>query len=357
MKRKVTIYDIAREAGVSTATVTRVVRRDPGVREATRQKVQQVIDRYAYTPSVTAQNLEGGRSRTIALVLPVVSNLYFNRIFDAAYWEAERSGCSVRLFQTMENQAISPAIVEELIRCRMDGVLFAGSIWSADRGDLNSALRKLGQYMPVATICPPDVALDCICIQSDLVNCSRLPVQHFVNLGHRRIAFIGGSMHSKDASRRGAGFLEQLRLLDLPDDPAYHVDAGYDMESGERAVVRLLSALPRRRWPTAIATFNDLVALGAIHQLKKMGLTLPRDMAVIGCDNQFFCPYTDPPLTSVDLHPEEMAQSAVRELLHARESSVSRSFALVRDATLVVRESCGSGLGYRKSLQEETDHD
>ena len=346
MVRKATIYDIAREAGVSTATVTRVVRQDPKVKEETRGRVQQVIDAHAYTPSVSAQNLEAGRSRALAVVLPVISNTYFNRIFDAAYWEAERNGCSVRLFQTRENQAISPEIVSELIRCRMDGVLFAGSIWSTDRDDLNTALDKLGKYMPVATICPPDVALDCICIQSDLVNCSRLPVRHLHTLGHRRIAFIGGSMHSKDASRRGAGFLEQLRQMDLPDDPAYHVDAGYDMESGERAVLRMLSGLEKSRWPSAIVTFNDLVALGAIKQLKKMGLSLPQDMAIVGCDNQFFCAYTDPPLTSVDLHPEEMAQSAVRELLLARESA-SRSFAMVREATLVIRESCGAHLGYR----------
>ncbi|MBQ6505822.1 MAG: substrate-binding domain-containing protein, partial [Clostridia bacterium] len=116
---------------------------------------------------------------------------------------------------------------------------------------------------------------------------------------------------------------------------------------GERAVQRNLSGLDSSRWPTAIVTFNDLVALGVMKQLKKMGLSLPQDMAIIGCDNQFFCAYTDPSLTSVDLHPEEMAQSAVRELLLARESS-SRSFAMVRDATLVIRESCGAQLGFRK---------
>ena len=148
MNKKTTIYDIAREAGVSTATVTRVVRKDPHVKEATRLKVQQVIDAHAYSPSISAQNLEGGRSCTLAVVLPVISNLYFNRIFDAAWWEAEKNGCSLRLFQTMENQAISPEIVSELIRCRMDGVLFAGSIWSEDRGDLNTALEKLGQLRP-----------------------------------------------------------------------------------------------------------------------------------------------------------------------------------------------------------------
>ena len=93
--------------------------------------------------------------------------------------------------------------------------------------------------------------------------------------------------------------------------------------------------------------FNDQVALGAIKQLKQMGLSLPQDMAIIGCDNQFFCPYTDPPLTSVDLHPEEMTQSAVRELLVARDSA-PHPFSLMREATLIVRESCGAKLGYRK---------
>ena len=347
MKKKATIYDIAREAGVSTATVTRVVRGDPGVREATREKVQRVIDRNAYAPSMSAQNLESGRSKALAVVVPSISNLYFARIFDSAYWEAADNGCSVRLFQTKDNQAISPEIVNELIRCRMDGVLFAGNIWSADRADLNDAMERLNHYMPVAAICPPGVELNCIRIESDLLNCARLPVRHLHTLGHRRIAFIGGSMHSKDASHRGATFLEQLRLLGLPDDPAYHVDAGYDMESGERAVLRMLSGLDSSRWPTAIVTFNDLVALGAMKQLKRMGLSLPRDMAIIGCDNQFFCAYTDPSLTSVDLHPEEMAQSAVRELLLARESS-SRSFAIVREATLVIRESCGAHLGFRR---------
>ena len=151
----------------------------------------------------------------------------------------------------------------------------------------------------------------------------------------------------KDSSKRGENFLEELRALDLPDDPAYHVDAGYDAEGGERAVLRMLSVLDRSRWPTAIVAFNDTVALGAMKQLKQMGLRLPQDIAIIGCDNQFFCPYTDPPLTSVDLHPDELAQSAVRELL-VTQGADARSFAMMREASLIVRESCGAKLGLRK---------
>jgi len=345
MLKRVTIYDIAREAGVSTATVTRVVRGDGNVRPATREKVQRVIDAHAYTPSASAQHLEGGTTRSIAIVLPTVSNLYFTAIYDAAYWEAERNGYTTALFQTRENRPISRELVDELIRRRMDGVLFVGSIWSTDRRDLNDALARLKHHMPVAAICPPGVDLDCIRIQSDLVSCSRLPVRHLNALGHRRIAFIGGSMLLKDSSKRGENFLEELRALGLADDPAYHVDAGYDSEGGERAVLRMLSSLDKGRWPTALIAFNDPVAIGAMKQLKQMGLRLPDDMAIIGCDNQFFCPYTDPPLTSVDLHPEELAKSAMRELLVAREGT---AISIMRESTLIVRESCGAALGYRK---------
>lgn len=78
-----------------------------------------------------------------------------------------------------------------------------------------------------------------------------------------------------------------------------------------------------------------------------MGLRVPEDMAVIGCDNQFFCPYTDPPLTSVELYPEDMAQSAIRELIFSKDNA-RQSFAMMREASLIVRESCGAKLGYRK---------
>ena len=344
---KITIYDIAREAGVSTATVTRVLSGHPSVRADTRERVQRIIDAHVYTPSASARDLEGRSTRTIGIVMPPVINPYFTRLYNAAYEEAQANGYYAALFQMNENQPIRRELVDELIRRRLGGVIFAGNIWSSERSGLKEALERLRNYMPVVAVCPPATQLDCICVHSDLVGCSRLPVRHLHTLGHRRIAFIGGSMRLSDASRRGQNFLEELRAIDLPDDPAYHVDCGYDAEGGERAVLRMLTNLDRRRWPTALIAFNDLVALGAMKQLKQMGLRLPEDMAIIGCDNQFFCPYTDPPMTSVDLHPEEMARSAVRELLLSHDGD-AKTFSMMRDATLVVRESCGARLGYRK---------
>ncbi len=347
MSKNVTIYDIAAEAGVSTATVTRVTKGDPKVKASTREKVQRIIDKYSYIPSAAAHLLEGAQSRIIAVVMPAVDNPYFNRMFYSIYAEAERQGRYAWLVRTPDDQPIPRSVVDELIRRRVEGAIFAGNIWSSERSGLSEALARLKDHMQVVAICPPSANLDCICIHSDLINCSRLPVRHLHTLGHRRIAFIGGSMRMQDASRRGENFLLELRNLGLPDIPAYHTNSGYDSESGERAVLHMLNSLKREEWPTAIIAFNDLVALGAMKQLRRMGISIPEEMAIIGCDNQFFCPYTEPALTTVDLHPEDLGASAVRELRSPRDASAV-TFSMYHEATLVVRDSCGAKLGYRK---------
>ena len=281
------------------------------------------------------------------MIIPSISNPYFTKAYESAYREAEKNGHLITLFQLSDHEFVPAKLIDELIRRRMDGALFVGGIWSTDRPGLSEALTRLQKYMPVALICPHSVERDCICIHSDLVACSRLPVRHLHALGHRRIAFLGGSMTSTVGSLRGRSYLSEMEKLGLPVNPAYQIDTGFDSESGERAVLRMLTALPRKEWPTAIIAFNDLVAIGAIKQLKKLGLSLPEDMAIIGCDNQFYCPYIDPPLTSVDLHTDEMARSAIRELITAH-GSAAPSISLMHEASLVIRESCGTNLGYRK---------
>lgn len=116
MKKKATIYDIAREANVSTATVTRVMAGHPSVRPATRQRVQQVIDAHSYTPSTAARDLENGRTKTFGIILPEITNPYFAQIFAGADDEARRNGYSLWLHQLPSNEAIENEVVNELIQ-------------------------------------------------------------------------------------------------------------------------------------------------------------------------------------------------------------------------------------------------
>ena len=343
--KKATIYDIAREAGVSAATVTRVINHSPSVREATRQKVQQVIDARGYTPSVLAQDLGSGSARIIGIILPSIRNPYYADLVSAADDEARQHGYSLWIYQMPQRGEITSEVIDRLIARRLSGAFFMGGIYDVDRPDLRELLARLGHYMPVVAICPPRENLGFVCMYNDLDHAVRRTVRHLHLLGHRKMAMIGGAVRLEDSGQRALSFLDELRKLDLPAPPDFSRQGGGEAVTGEHDVLSLLTEVPPEKRPTALFCYNDLTALGAMRQLRRMGYSLPEDMAIVGCDNQFFCPYLWPSLTSIDMQTEEHARSAVRELLSA---SQNRSAAIVRDAALVIRESCGAALGWRK---------
>jgi DNA-binding LacI/PurR family transcriptional regulator len=125
----------------------------------------------------------------------------------------------------------------------------------------------------------------------------------------------------------------------------YRQELGYNLEDGAKGVLKLLSSLQRTEWPTAIIAINDLVAMGALRQLHRMNIRVPEDMAVVGCDNQFFSAYTHPSLTTLDLHISELGKLAVSYLLNWQEG---QNFLHLMENTLIIRESCGAKLGRRK---------
>ena len=344
-RKRATIYDIAREAGVSAATVTRVLNGSASVREATRIRVQRVIDSHGYTPSTVAQNLGSGNTRTLGIILPGIRNPYFADLVSAADEEARRSGYSIWLCQLPREEALNAQVVENLIARRLSGAFFIGGISDVDRPDLRDLLSRLGKYMPIVAICPPRPDLDFICMHNDLDGAMRQAVRHLHLLGHRRFVMIGGAERVADSGARAVSFLDELSVLNLPAPPEYGHLGGNTAEDGMREIHRLMTVLSPEERPTAVIAYNDLVALGAMHQLRRMGLRIPEDIAVIGCDNQFFCPFTFPPLTSIDMQTEEHARSAIRELLAASENHPA---VIVRSATLVIRESCGALLGWRQ---------
>ncbi len=346
---KITIYDIAKEAGVSAATVSRVLSGYQNVSPPTRERVTAIIDKYQFRPSSFARGMFQQAFRMLGFILPSIENPYYAALFTAAHEEARKANYSVLVYRTSTTESIDEATVGQLIAQRLDGVLLLGGIVESHQphGDLLVSLTLLQRHIPLVTICPPIAGLDCINFHSDLSSSVRQSVRHLHALGHHRIAFLGGSYQSRSASERELGFLDEMRKMDL--STAYYQEAGHTPEAGELGVARLLAPISKEDQPTAIIAINDLVALGAMRQLKRMGLSIPQDMAIIGCDNQFFCPYTDPPLTTVDLRPAELGRVAVHQLLSEVEKRVEDlAFTQVKESTLIIRESCGAKLGRRE---------
>ncbi len=343
---RVTIYDIAREAGVSPSTVSRVLSGQNNVNAVTRGRVQAVIQKHHFTPSSIAQGLLQKNTRTLGMILPGIQQPYYASMFTGAHNEAQRLGYTLQLFPIRPQETTTQPLMDHIDKRRLDGVILSGGIVEAIMNEgLVRQLQQLSRAMPIVAVCPPLPGLDCINIYSDLTSSVRQSMRHLYTLGHRRIAFLGGSYESRSAGERELGFIDEAERLGLPS--RYRHEAGHSPEAGEMGVIKLLSTLPQREWPTALLCINDLVALGAMRQLRRMQIRIPEDMAIIGCDNQFFSPYTCPPLTTVDLHPDEHGRAAIQQLI----SSIGKepiAFSQLRPATLIVRESCGATLGSRQ---------
>jgi len=341
----ITILDIAREAGVSPATVSRVLSAHPNVSAKTSERVRRIVDKHNYKPNSIARGLLQRQTHTLGIIMPDITHPYYARLFSAAQKEANQKGYVVQLYRLAYNARITDGFIDQLIERRLDGVLLSGGfIESTNPTDLPTVLSRLQQYMPIVTICPPIPGLRCINIYTDLAAGMGKVVRHLHMLGHRRIAFIGTTPETRSVGDREKGFfneMERLGLTAIAQPENIHTPA-----MGEMATLKLLAGLPRAKWPTALVVVNDLMALGVMKRLHSMKLNLPEDMAVVGCDNQFFASFLLPPLTTLEVDTDDHGRVAMQQLLLARDSE-TQPFTQVREPMLVIRQSCGAELGPR----------
>ncbi|MDR1569145.1 MAG: LacI family transcriptional regulator [Oscillospiraceae bacterium] len=343
----ITIFDIAREAEVSIATVSRALGEKPNTASKKQKKVIEIAQKYNYKPSLAAGGLNRGRTQLLGIVMPEILHPFYCEVFNAAAAEARTREYSVVFHRIADGDEGYQSFLDLLIRQRPDGLMLAGGLVENAKGPSKlQFLQHLQKYMPVVILGQSVEGFICPCVSIDLAEATRASVRHLDSLGHKRIAFIGGDPINRSSGERESGYYEEMRRLGLDADYYEHHEGGYSPLDGEIGVVKLLTRLRREQWPTAIIAINDLVALGAIRQLIRMGLRVPDDMAVVGCDNHFYGAYVNPPLTTVDLGTVDAARAAMMLLLDppamGTESLVHR-----REPALIVRESCGAKLGRR----------
>ena len=327
---KATIYDIASDAGVSIATVSRVLRGETNVSAATREKVQRAIDRRNYRPSVIARGLTGKTTHSLGIILPKLLNPHYAMIFTGAQEEASARGFALSLFprSSLDTDAYNPATM--LAERRLDGVIVCVEYLPADHDHkVLAALEELKRFMPVVLIgcVPPWYDFPAICNNNAAM--TKEIVSYLVSLGHERIALVGGIEGDTDPFRRDIGYMEGLREARLPFTDSYRVWGGGTPESGLAGLNGILNNLKPSFWPTAVIALNDLVAMGCYSAAVSHGLTLPRDLSVIGCDNMVAAPYLSPPLTTVDLHQRETGARAVKMLLGEESGRVDAPWDLI----------------------------
>lgn len=346
-KKQISIHDIAEKAGVSIATVSRVM--SGGIAsEASRRKVEAAIAEMGYESNTISRRLAGQSGRSLLLMTTDVVNPYYSSLCQGAETAARRNGYSLTLAcRELENR-LDEKTLEHLLSLPVDGAVLVGSaVENGTDEQLLDNLLRLQQKMPIVTIGPRIEGLSCVNITSDLSVSVKKSISHLIQLGHRRICYIGGSSDSRSYRSRRESFIREVAEQGLELLVEDNCGTGFSARAGEICTARLLSRLSSRERPTALVAANDLVALGALRQLLRMGIRVPEDMALIGCDNQFFTPYLTPPLTTVDLHPEDHGRCAVEELIRIIGGSGDVNYSQVRECSLIVRESCGALLGAR----------
>lgn len=348
MKTPVTIVQIAKESGVSIATVSRVINGTAPVAPATRERVNAVIKKHHYTPNALARGLINRQSMTIGIIMPDIANPYFSamfREFEAAAQEANYSVflCNTTFFSAAGESHTTPLEVEYFQMMqdrRVDGVLVVGG--QADLMTVNEeykcALQNLASLVPVVVLGNQIENVDCPFIQRESGCGVSLAVEYLAMLGHRRIAFIGGEKGVGITEARLHAYQSALKSLGLPQDPELVATSDYYVPDGYTA----MRALLRRGVSfTAFLAANDNVAFGAYRAIADAGLRIPQDISVISCDQFFSAEYFVPRLTSIDQHNEQFGRFVINVLLNVIGGAQERP-KLTTMPELMIRESCAS---------------
>ncbi|RZU76027.1 LacI family transcriptional regulator [Micromonospora kangleipakensis] len=324
-----TIADVARRAGVSAATVSRFLT-GHSVRAA--DLIRAAIEDLDYRPSPLARSLRSGRTRSIAVIVPDVTNPFFAAVVKGAETVARQDNYNLFLYNTDEDVEREVAVLADLVG-RVDGAILAPTVESDE-----APLRAHQAGLPVVFLdreIDGSPMFDAVLV--DNAGGSRRAAEHLLDLGHRRIAIVNGTPHSTPGRQRCESFLETLKSRGVEPPGPYQERGDFREEGGYQAVMRLLAL---EYPPTAMYVTNNLMTAGALRALHDIGIRVPDQLSIVGFDDLQLAALLLPPLTVVDRPMEEQGALAMRLLLrrlHDNQDSVPRR--IVLETKLLVRGS------------------
>ncbi len=329
---QVTIYDVAREAGVSDATVSRVLNNKDNVREPTRERVLRAAKKLGYVANQQARILAGGKSNIIGLLVPGLDTAYIAEILRGIDNELSHAGYEMILYTTRRRDGDEANYLQYIVNGFSEGLLLVVPLLSSDYLKTLSSL----QY-PYVLIDAIDETNHSFSVEATNHRGAYDAVKYLIELGHDRIAFIQGIPELHTSKARLEGYLSALRDHHVPVYQEYIVDGDFMQMTGYKQTQRLL-ALPTP--PTAIFAANDVMALGAMDAIRMRGLEIPQDISLIGFDDIPQAFTTHPKLTTVRQPLEEMGRTGVRLLLEQLENPDRLPCRTTLDTELIIRDSC-----------------
>lgn len=337
--KTITIYDIAKEAGVSPSTVSRVLTNSANVRSEKKEKVQALIEKYNFKPNALAKGLADTKTRTIGVLAADIRNPYYAALFVSIEKAARETEYTVLLCNSLGVTDTEKELLGKLQEQRVDAIIQLGG--RVDDLVSNEEYVELINQVMATTPVVVTGKLDgtrCNVVRIDSMQAMELLMEHLISLGHRKIALIGGSKHVLATFEKLQRYKQILKeqLIEF-DAELVAEDTGYDFESGYLAMNEMLDKGVR---PTAVIAINDFSAMGIMKSLFEHNMKVPQDISLVSYDNTYMAEMAIPRLTSIDYNYDEFGKKLVDTAVSLIEKKKTGRVRMV-NPTLVVRESSG----------------
>lgn len=333
-KKRVTISDVAEEAGVSKQTVSRVINERPDVAASTRGRIKKVIERLGYHPDPIARSMRGS-TYTLGCITPNLSDYNFSSIVQAAQAEARKNGFFLLTGSAQSESDVLP-LLNEIMNRRVDGLLV---INPRDDERYLHLLPLIEQGIPIVYIKnkPVDEKVSAVILDDETGG--YLATRHLIQLGHTKIATIQGLPNEECTKGRLDGFRKAFREAGLPFDPGLIANGNWSASSGNQAVKDLLSM---GKDFSAVFAQNDRMAVGAIKALRDSGFKVPEDISVIGYDDIPLSSFFDPPMTTIRQPMEAFGRIGAQILIEALNFPAFKPRIVRLAPELITRKTCSA---------------
>ncbi|MBA4495347.1 LacI family DNA-binding transcriptional regulator [Paenactinomyces guangxiensis] len=326
------MIDVAKLAGVSVATVSRVLAGSGKVSKNTKEKVERAMKELNYKPNKLARNLRKLESKTIVVVIPDISNPFFTDVIRGIQQVAQQHDYYVLLGDTGNDVKAELDFIDLIKERAADGVILVTARTSPEK------ILEIAQEVPLVVACEYIKGAHLSMVTIDNVSSSQKVVDHLVSLGHRRIGFISGPLNVIISRDRLKGYVSGLKKHGLEQDSSLIQEGDFTISSGFESANRLLDLAEP---PTAVFASNDEMAIGTIKAIKNRGFQVPGDIAVVGFDDIQIATVIEPALTTVSQPKFEIGRCTMEILLELIQNPSTRQEHVVLPEHLVIRESCG----------------
>ena len=315
-KKTMTIYDIAEATNVSPATVSRVLNGNYPVSKKTKEKVLAKIQEYNFQPNSIARSLSKKETKMIGLILPDITNPFFSSFCIELEKSAHRNGYTIFLCNSMNDSEMESVYLKVLSERQVEGIIMMG-------GRINKSLTvaeeaaevlEVMKKIPVLMVNGDMAGVDCYKVRSDERLGMKMIVEHLVQIGHKNMGLLGGIQGISSTDIKVEAFREILLENGLVSHPEWHIYSGFSVESGQKAMKKLLE---NKELPTAIICMNDMNATGALVECNHQNID-PKKFAFVGYDDSFVANILTPSLTSVNHDYEKLGTLALNLIINAK---------------------------------------